>query len=253
MSIATAGLMASIFSLPSGVIRALGGLLSDHYGARRIMYWVYGSCLICSILLIVPQMSIRSPGNGIMTIKKGTVTKITENEIFIDETPYSYTYNTSSEKNMRSNSYTQETLIFPTAHFWQEPIVMVGQVVKKKELLARGITDIYFQANVWIFTFLVFILGIMMGIGKAAVYKHIPEYFPNEVGVVGGIVGVIGGLGGFFCPIIFGSLLKATGIWTTCWMFFVALVSLSLWWMHRVIQKMMKQKVPELVTMIENK
>ena len=79
MSIATAGLMASIFSLPSGVIRALGGLLSDHYGARRIMYWVYGSCLICSILLIVPQMSIRSPGNGIMTIKKGTVTKITQN------------------------------------------------------------------------------------------------------------------------------------------------------------------------------
>ena len=92
-----------------------------------------------------------------------------------------------------------------------------------------------------------------MGIGKAAVYKHIPEYFPNEVGVVGGIVGVIGGLGGFFCPIIFGSLLKTTGIWTTCWMFFAVLVIASLWWMHRVIQKMMREKAPNLVTMIENK
>ncbi|MEZ5163426.1 MAG: hypothetical protein R2688_06685 [Fimbriimonadaceae bacterium] len=29
----------------------------------------------------------------------------------------------------------------------------------------------------------------MMGIGKAAVYKHIPDYFPNDIGVVGGLVG----------------------------------------------------------------
>ena len=58
-------------------------------------------------------------------------------------------------------------------------------------------TNIYFQANVWVFTALVFIIGIMMGIGKAAVYKHIPEYFPRDIGVVGGIVGVLGGLGGF--------------------------------------------------------
>ena len=45
------------------------------------------------------------------------------------------------------------------------------------------------------FTFLVFVLGIIWGIGKAAVYKHIPDYFPEEVGVVGGMVGVLGGLG----------------------------------------------------------
>ncbi|MGB4782784.1 MFS transporter, partial [Candidatus Methylomirabilis sp.] len=37
MSIATAGMMASIFSLPSGVIRALGGWLSDRQGARAVM------------------------------------------------------------------------------------------------------------------------------------------------------------------------------------------------------------------------
>ena len=43
--------------------------------------------------------------------------------------------------------------------------------------------------------------------------------FPDEVGVVGGMVGVIGGLGGFFCPIIFGYLLETTGLWTSCWMF----------------------------------
>ncbi len=94
--------------------------------------------------------------------------------------------------------------MFPSLRFWQEPIVTANQDVAKKQLLARGTSHIYFQANIWIFTALVFIVGIAMGIGKAAVYKHIPEYFPKDVGVVGGIVGVIGGLGSFFCPIRFG-------------------------------------------------
>lgn len=70
----------------------------------------------------------------------------------------------------------------------------------------------------------------MMGIGSAAVYKHVSDYYPNDIGTVGGIVGVLGGLGGFFNPIIFGYFLKATGVWTTCWMFlaFVAIVCLVL-------------------------
>ena len=47
------------------------------------------------------------------------------------------------------------------------------------------------------FTVLVFVLGFFMSLGKAAVYKHIPVYYPNNVGAVGGMVGMIGGLGGF--------------------------------------------------------
>ena len=42
-----------------------------------------------------------------------------------------------------------------------------------------------------------------MGIGKAAVYKHIPEYFPHDVGAVGGLVGMLGALGGFLLPPLF--------------------------------------------------
>ena len=53
------------------------------------------------------------------------------------------------------------------------------------------------------FTILVFLLGCAMGIGKAAVFKHIPEYFPDNVGAVGGLVGMLGGLGGFFLPPLF--------------------------------------------------
>ncbi len=252
MSIATAGLMAAIFSLPSGVIRALGGWLSDKFGARRIMYWVLGSCLACCALLIIPRMDIYSPGGSVMALASGTVTEVGAGEIVISGT-VTKRYSFHAKQNNGGASITEDggLVPFPTARSWQEPVVAVGDAVKKKQLLARGVTHIYFQANVWIFTALVFILGIMMGIGKAAVYKHIPDYFPQEVGVVGGIVGVIGGLGGFFCPIIFGYLLKGTGIWTTCWIFFAALSLASLLWMHHVVQKMMREKVPDLMAQME--
>ena len=127
----------------------------------------------------------------------------------------------------------------------------MGDEVKRRQLLARGVTSIYFQANVWIFTAFVFGAGIMMGIGKAAVYRHIPDYFPMDVGVVGGIVGVLGGLGGFVSPIIFGYLLNITGIWTTNWMFLALISLVSLVWMHLVIQRMMRKKESAMVRDIE--
>ncbi|HEY6728789.1 MAG TPA: MFS transporter, partial [Polyangiaceae bacterium] len=38
------------------------------------------------------------------------------------------------------------------------------------------------------------LLGVGMGIGKASVYKYVPEYYPNDVGLVGGLVGTLGAL-----------------------------------------------------------
>lgn len=244
MPLATAGLLASIFSLPSGVIRALGGYLSDHFGARRVMYWVLGSCLVCCALLIVPRMDIHSPGKTVLAKRGGTVTMVTPGVITVDALAYPVKANSDDAGNVLGA--VQDLLIWPAMNAYQEPVVSPGQVVKKKELLARGVTHIYFQANVWVFTGLLFIVGIMMGIGKAAVYKHIPDYFPKEVGVVGGIVGVLGGLGGFFCPIIFGYLLEWTGLWTTCWMFFTALSAVCLWWMHKVVQRAHYDSTPAL-------
>ncbi|MDH3717146.1 MAG: MFS transporter, partial [Planctomycetota bacterium] len=63
-SVALAGALAAVNSLPSGVIRAAGGWMSDAWGARSVMYWVLGISLVCCALLIVPQMDIRSPGSG---------------------------------------------------------------------------------------------------------------------------------------------------------------------------------------------
>ena len=54
------------------------------------------------------------------------------------------------------------------------------------------------------FATLMFVVGCGMGIGKASVYKYIPDYFPDDVGAVGGLVGMLGALGGFFMPPAFG-------------------------------------------------
>ena len=198
-------------------------------------------------MLIVPRMDIYSPGKGIMAKKDGVVTSVTSNEIVVGET----TYTLQSKKNKLADADSRE-LIFPTKEIWQEPAVQPGEEVKKKQLLAKGITRVYFQANVWVFAVLAILIGAIWGIGKAAVYKHIPEYFPEEVGVVGGMVGVLGGLGGFFCPIIFGYLLEGTGLWTSCWMFMFLISVICLVWMHRVIQKMMHKKHPETMRHIEH-
>ncbi|MBI3071391.1 MAG: MFS transporter [Deltaproteobacteria bacterium] len=247
-SVALAGVLAAIFSLPSGVIRALGGWMSDKFGARTVMYWVLGASVVCCALLVVPRMDITSPSEGVISTVGGTVTAVSAKEIRVGDRAFAV-----RPKDGNAAPADGRVLVWPTSEFWQEPIVKVGDAVSKRQLLARGTTHIFFQANIWIFTFLVFVVGIMMGIGKAAVYKYIPEYFPDNVGSVGGLVGVIGGLGGFVCPIIFGYLLKWTGLWTTCWMLFFALAFVCLIWMHIVVRRMEKRQAPEMSQQIDEK
>lgn len=79
------------------------------------------------------------------------------------------------------------------------------------------------------------VLGIGMGIGKASVYKYIPEYFPRDVGAVGGLVGTLGALGGFFMPLGFGYLQEATTQPRSCFWVMLALIVWSFAWLHLVI------------------
>lgn len=88
------------------------------------------------------------------------------------------------------------------------------------------------------FIVLIFVLGFFMSLGKAAVYKHIPVYYPDHVGAVGGLVGMIGGLGGFVLPIVFGVMNDLTGIWTGIFMLLFALVLATVVWMHLSIRQM---------------
>ena len=81
------------------------------------------------------------------------------------------------------------------------------------------------------------VLGFFMSLGKAAVYKHIPVYYPHNVGAVGGLVGMIGGLGGFILPIAFGALNDLTGVWSSCFMLLFLLVAACFLWMHFAVRR----------------
>jgi NNP family nitrate/nitrite transporter-like MFS transporter len=88
------------------------------------------------------------------------------------------------------------------------------------------------------FIVVTFVLGFFMSLGKAAVYKHIPVYYPDRVGAVGGVVGLVGGLGGFVLPIAFGALNDLTGVWQSCFWLLFLVASVSLLWMHVAIRSM---------------
>ncbi len=55
LDIRVAALLAACFSLPGGVLRALGGWLSDKYGAHRMTWWVMWVSWVCLFMLSYPQ------------------------------------------------------------------------------------------------------------------------------------------------------------------------------------------------------
>ncbi|MDN5796869.1 MAG: MFS transporter [Intrasporangium sp.] len=96
------------------------------------------------------------------------------------------------------------------------------------------------------FVILVFLLGCAMGVGKAAVYKHIPEYFPTVVGPVGGLVGMLGGLGGFFLPPLFAYTKEWSGFpSSTFFVIFLLTLGCALW-MHWTVVHMLHEGSPDL-------
>lgn len=171
--IKVAGMLAASFSIFASIFRALGGWLSDRYGARLIMYWTFIVGAICTFFLSYP------PTDYIVHGIKGDIT-------------------------------------FTLA---------IGPVT---------------------FILIMAILGLFMSFGKAAVYKHIPVYYPDSVGAVGGAVGMIGGLGGFLLPLTFGMLNDLTGIWSSCFMLLFVLDMIALTWMHFSIVQMERRVLPEL-------
>ncbi len=154
-----AALLAACFSLPGGVLRAIGGWLSDRYGAHSVTWWVLWVSWICLFILSYPQTD------------------------------------------------------------------MVVQTVK-------GPLPLHIGLNPWLFTVLMFVMGVAWAFGKASVFKYIADDYPDNIGVISGIVGLAGGLGGFLLPIMFGALVDLTGIRSSCFMLMYGVVWVSLIWMY---------------------
>ncbi|MBN9512564.1 MAG: MFS transporter [Alphaproteobacteria bacterium] len=174
LDITTAGMIAAAYSVPASLFRIYGGVLSDKFGARRVMYWTFGVSVVACFVMSYP----------------------------------------------------------PTQY------------------VVKGITGpITFSLEMGLVPFAVaaFVLGFFMSLGKAAVYKHIPVYYPGRVGAVGGVVGLVGGLGGFVLPIAFGAMNDLTGIWTSCFMLLFLIAGTSLVWMHVSIRAMERDKAGEVL------
>lgn len=166
LDLKTAGILTACFYvLPASLFRAYGGHLSDRYGARKVMYWVFGVALLATFMLSYPH------------------------------TDY-------------------------TIHGIEGPIHFTT---------GMGLVP---------FVIMIAILGFYMSLGKAAVYKHIPVYYPDNVGAVGGLVGMIGGLGGFCLPIAFGVMNDLTGVWTSCFMLLFGIFATATVWMHFAVLHM---------------
>lgn len=71
-------------------------------------------------------------------------------------------------------------------------------------------------------------MAAAIGLGNGAVFKLVPQYFPDSVGAVTGLVGAMGGLGGFFPPLELGVIRQQTGsfFWGFVLLAFVALICL---------------------------
>lgn len=110
---------------------------------------------------------------------------------------------------------------------------------------------LFHQMTLWPFTALVFLIGVAMGVGKAAVYKHIPEYFPGDVGAVGGLVGMLGALGGFALPLLFAYTQRFFGLPQTTFFILFLLTLVSAIWMHLTVLRLMHRAAPHLGQRIE--
>ncbi len=179
VALTSAGVFAGMYSLPGSIFRALGGWMSDVWGARMVMYLTFGVSLIVLFVMSYPE-----------------------------------------------TTYIVKGIPHPDG--------------------SENLIKFSFGIPLYVFVFLTVILGFVMSLGKAAVYKHIPVYFPQNVGAVGGLVGMIGGLGGFVLPIAFGVLLDVFQVWSVVFMLMFIIVAVSMIWMHLAIRSMDRKAHPEL-------
>ncbi len=80
-----------------------------------------------------------------------------------------------------------------------------------------------FLPPLWAGTLLLFLCLGFLGMGNGAVFQLVPQRFPQEIGVMTGIVGAAGGLGGFFLPTMLGALKQITGSFASGFVIFALL------------------------------
>jgi NNP family nitrate/nitrite transporter-like MFS transporter len=101
----------------------------------------------------------------------------------------------------------------------------------------NGDVSLRIYTPVWLFSALIFVMGVAMGFGKASIFRIIYDYFPGHMGSVGGAVGMIGAMGGFVLPLMFGMANDLTGINTSCFMLLYGVLASCMILMHFAIKR----------------
>jgi NNP family nitrate/nitrite transporter-like MFS transporter len=117
--------------------------------------------------------------------------------------------------------------------FWICIVCLFFLAYPSTTLTVHGIKgDVSYKIGVGVvlFTVFIFVVGVAQGIGKASVYRSLADYYPDNMGPVGGLVGVIGGLGGFTLPIIFGIAADATNVRSSAFMIMYAMLAGVMIW-----------------------
>jgi NNP family nitrate/nitrite transporter-like MFS transporter len=62
LDLKTAAFITMFFTLPSGLIRALGGFVSDKWGGDTVTWWVFWVCIVCLFFLSYPPTTLTVHG-----------------------------------------------------------------------------------------------------------------------------------------------------------------------------------------------
>lgn len=85
--------------------------------------------------------------------------------------------------------------------------------------------NISIKINLTVFNVLIIIIGLAQGFGRASVYKMIHDYYPLQMGSVGGTVAMLGGVGGFTLPVLFGLAVDIAGVYSASFMLLYGVVA----------------------------
>ncbi len=96
---------------------------------------------------------------------------------------------------------------------------------------------LYIELNVWIFTLLLLVIGLAQGFGRASVYKLVNDYYPEQMGSVGGLVAMLGALGGCTLPILFGIAVDLAGVYSAGFMLLYGVLAMCMLLMHLAIKR----------------
>ena len=63
LDLAAAGMLTAAYAMPASVFRALGGWMSDRWGARSVMYWTFIACILSTFIMSYPDTKYEVKGH----------------------------------------------------------------------------------------------------------------------------------------------------------------------------------------------